>query len=175
MTPGGRRVLSSSLISRPRVEQLEERLRRLGGAGAAGLAHEFQAAVVGSAEDAAAASGGGQGEGEGVVARGERKAGGQPGHRGAGRELKPEDQVDEIVDHYPEACRGCGREFSADERRPGSRFGRHQVAELPPISVILVEHRTHRLRCPDCGAKTTAELPAGIGGRRSGRACRRRS
>ena len=28
---------------------------------------------------------------------GERKAGGQAGHRGAGRELKPEDQVDEIV------------------------------------------------------------------------------
>jgi hypothetical protein len=96
--------------------------------------------------------------------RGERKAGGQTGHRGAGRELKPEDQVDQIVDHYPEACRGCGREFSEDERHPGSRFGRHQVAELPPISVILVEHRTHRLHCAACGAKTTGELPAGIAG-----------
>ena len=95
--------------------------------------------------------------------RGERKAGGQTGHRGVGRELKPEDQVDQIVDHYPEACRGCGREFSEDERHPGSRFGRHQVAELPPISVILVEHRTHRLHCAACGAKTTGELPAGIG------------
>jgi len=41
-----------------------------------------------------------------------RKAGGQSGHRGAGRELRPEDQVDEIVDHYPEACGGCGREFT---------------------------------------------------------------
>ncbi len=94
---------------------------------------------------------------------GQRKAGGQPGHRGAGRELEPEDRVDEIVDHYPEACRGCGREFSVDERRPGGRFGRHQVAELPPISVILVEHRTHRLGCPGCRAKTTAGLPAEIG------------
>ncbi len=96
--------------------------------------------------------------------RGEGKAGGQPGHRGSGRELKPEDQVDEIVDHYPEACRGCGREFAVDERRPVSRFGRHQVAELPPISVMVVEHRTHRLGCRACGVKTTAELPAGIGG-----------
>jgi transposase len=96
--------------------------------------------------------------------RGERKAGGQPGHRGSGRELEPEDQVDEIVDHYPEACRGCGREFSEQQRRRGSRFGRHQVAELPPISVILIEHRTHRLGCPGCGTKTTAQLPAGIGG-----------
>jgi transposase len=33
--------------------------------------------------------------------REQRQAGGQPGHRGAGRELRPEDQIDEIVDHYP--------------------------------------------------------------------------
>jgi transposase len=96
--------------------------------------------------------------------RGERKAGGQPGHPGSGRELKPEDQVDEIVDHYPDTCGGCGHKFLEDEQRPGSRFGRHQVAELPPISVILVEHRTHRLACRECGAKTTAGLPAGVGG-----------
>jgi transposase len=75
----------------------------------------------------------------------------------------PEDQVDEIVDHYPDACRGCGREFTLDERRPARRFGRRQVAELPPISVIVVEHRTHRLRCPECDAKTTAGLPDGVG------------
>jgi transposase len=93
-----------------------------------------------------------------------RKAGGQQGHRGAGRRLAPEDQVDEIVAHYPQACGGCGHQFSEHERRPGGRFGRHQVAELPPISVLLVEHRTHRLRCPDCRAETTAALPAGIGG-----------
>jgi hypothetical protein len=100
--------------------------------------------------------------------RGERKAGGQPGHRGSGRELKPEDQVDEIVDHYPEACRGCGREFLVDARPAGGRFGRHQVAELPPISVLVVEHRTHRLSCRACGVKTTACLPAGIGGQALG-------
>ena len=97
--------------------------------------------------------------------RGERKAGGQSGHRGRGAELKPEDQVDEIVDHYPEACRGCGREFSADERRPGGRFGRHQIAELPPISERAVEeHRTHRVHCPGCGTRTTACPPAGTCG-----------
>jgi transposase len=93
-----------------------------------------------------------------------RKAGGQDGHRGAGRKLVSEDRVDEIVDHYPDACRGCGREFTIDQRRPDRRFGRHQVAELPPISVLLIEHRTHRLRCSCCGKGTTARLPAGIGG-----------
>ena len=93
-----------------------------------------------------------------------RKAGAQEGHRGAGRRLADEDQVDEIVAHYPQACRGCGQRFEEDERRPAGRFGRHQVAELPPISVLLVEHRTHRLRCPDCRAETTAALPAEIRG-----------
>jgi transposase len=95
--------------------------------------------------------------------RAQRTAGGQSGHRGAGRGLVPEDQVDEIVDHYPDACRGCGHEFTVDDRQPGRRFGRRQVAELPPLSVIVVEHRTHRLRCPQCRDKTTATLPDGIG------------
>jgi transposase len=92
-----------------------------------------------------------------------RKAGGQPGHSGSGRKLAPEDQLEEIVDHYPDSCHGCGHEFGMQERVPSHRFGRHQVAELPPMSVILTEHRTHRLRCPHCAAKTTAVLPKKIG------------
>jgi transposase len=88
-----------------------------------------------------------------------RQAGGQSGHRGAGRDLKPEDQVDEIVDHYPDACGGCGRRFDDEQRGPGGRFGRHQVCELPPISVVLCEHRTHQLRCRGCRARTSARLP----------------
>ena len=98
-----------------------------------------------------------------VRREGERgRAGGQPGHRGAGRELKPEDQVDQIVDHYADACGGCGRRFGAEQRWPGGRFGRHQVAELPPISVIVTEHRTHQLRCRHCRARTSARLPEPI-------------
>jgi transposase len=91
------------------------------------------------------------------------KAGGQPGHPGAGRELLPGDQIDEVVEHYPEACRGCGHEFTAEQRRPGGRFGRHQVADLPPIGVMVVEHRTQRLRCPRCRTRTTAQLPLAVG------------
>ncbi|MCA1680842.1 MAG: IS66 family transposase [Actinobacteria bacterium] len=93
-----------------------------------------------------------------------RKAGGQPGHCGSGRKLAPEDQLDEIVDHYPDACGGCGHEFGESERVPSRRPGRHQVAELPQIAVVLTEHRRHRLRCPGCQAKTTGVLPAGVAG-----------
>jgi transposase len=94
----------------------------------------------------------------------QRKPGGQSGHRGVGRELRPEDQVDEMVDHYPDACGGCGRRFDQEQRTPGRRFGRHQVAELPPISVLVTEHRTHQLRCRHCRARTSARLPAALGG-----------
>jgi transposase len=91
-----------------------------------------------------------------------RSAGGQSGHEGAGRSLAPEDQVNEFVDHYPDSCRGCGHEFAEAEKVPSRRPGRRQVAELPPITVVVTEHRSHRLRCPCCNKKTTAEFPAAI-------------
>ena len=91
-----------------------------------------------------------------------RRAGGQGGHPGAGRDLKPEDQIDEIVDHYPDACGGCGHEFTDRQRGPERRFGRHQIAELAPIGVIWTEHRTHQLRCRHCRARTSARLPEQI-------------
>jgi transposase len=91
-----------------------------------------------------------------------RKPGGQPGHEGSGRKLLPEDQISEILHHYPDCCGGCGREFQEEEKIPGERFGRHQVAELPPIAVIYTEHRTHHLLCPGCAKHTAGELPDGV-------------
>lgn len=88
----------------------------------------------------------------------QRKAGGQAGHPGAGRELLGEDQMTEIVDHYPERCSGCEREFTDSEKVPRYGPGRHQVAELPATTVMYFEHRTHRLRCPGCHKRTRATL-----------------
>jgi transposase len=94
---------------------------------------------------------------------GRRAQGGQPGHPGAGRQLRPEDQIDdqidEIVDHYPVVCGACERPFAGWQKQPERRFGRHQVCELPPISVFWIEHRTHQLRCRHCRARTSGRLP----------------
>jgi transposase len=86
-----------------------------------------------------------------------REPGGQPGHPGAGRGLLAEEQVSEIIDHYPERCKGCGHQFGDGEKVPRFGPGRHQVAELPAAVVFYVEHRTHRLACPECRVRTRAE------------------
>jgi transposase len=91
-----------------------------------------------------------------------RKPGGQPGHEGKGRPLLPAWAVDEVVDHWPGEC-GCGHVFSDSELAADGEPARHQVEELPPIHVVVTEHRGQRVRCPDCGARPRGQLPAGVG------------
>jgi transposase len=90
-----------------------------------------------------------------------RRQGGQPGHEGKGRPLLPAWAVDVVVDHWPDRC-DCGHEFADDERVAVGDPVRHQVEELPPITVTLTEHRAQRVRCPGCGRRRRAELPKEI-------------
>jgi transposase len=41
---------------------------------------------------------------------------------------------------------------------------RHQIEGLPVISARVIEHRCPRVRCPGCGERTRARLPADIAG-----------
>jgi transposase len=91
-----------------------------------------------------------------------RKQGAQPGHEGKGRPLLPAWAVDEFVDHWPGEC-GCGHVFADAELVAEGDPARHQVEELPPIHVVVTEHRCQRARCPDCGARPRGVLPAGVG------------
>jgi transposase len=86
-----------------------------------------------------------------------RKRGGQQGHEGRHRRLLPLEQVDEIVEHWPDRCRSCARAFGERERVDAAGPSRRQVAELPPIAVRVTEHRLHRVCCPACATVTTAE------------------
>jgi transposase len=90
-----------------------------------------------------------------------RPRGGQLGHEGKGRPLLPAWAVDEVVEHWPEHC-SCGHVFVQDERVAVGDPLRHQVEELPPITVNVTEHRAQRVRCPGCGEHTRAELPRGV-------------
>jgi transposase len=91
-----------------------------------------------------------------------RRRGGQPGHEGRHRRLLPPEQVDEIVEHWPERCLSCARLFAERELLDAVEPWRQQVAELPPIAVRVTEHRLHSVCCPACAARTRAELPAEV-------------
>lgn len=71
--------------------------------------------------------------------------------------------VDEVVEHWP-ACCGCGHVFAEANRVAVRSPARHQVEELPQISVILVEHQCQRARCPGCGVERSGVLPAEVAG-----------
>jgi transposase len=90
-----------------------------------------------------------------------RSQGAQPGHEGKGRELLPSWAADEIVEHWPLAC-GCGHVFVIDGQVAVRAPARHQVEELPQLAVRLIEHQCQRLRCPDCGAERSGELPGDV-------------
>ena len=85
-----------------------------------------------------------------------RKSGGQLGHEGHGRKLKPESEVDQIIDVRPESCEQCGTLLLGDDCEPE----RHQVTALPRITPVVTEYRRHRLWCVACGASTPAAWPA---------------
>src|SRR5206468_12698011 len=74
------------------------------------------------------------------------------------RSLVPPEKVRTITECRPTDCRRCGHALVGDDLSPLV----HQVAELPKIEPLVDEYRLHRLGCPQCGATTCAELPAGV-------------
>lgn len=85
-----------------------------------------------------------------------RKSGGQLGHEGQSRQLKPESEVDQIIDVRPEQCRQCGTLLLGEDATPE----RHQVTEVPRVAPVVTEYRRHCLWCVACGAYTQAAWPA---------------
>ena len=86
-----------------------------------------------------------------------RRAGKQPGAPGSTLVLV--DDPDEIVDHLPTACGGCGTDLA---RATPAGHVRRQVHDIPEITTRVVEHRLHRRRC-GCGRVNTAQAPSGVG------------
>ena len=75
-----------------------------------------------------------------------RKAGGQPGHRGRTRPLRPVQEADEVRHHHPDECEHCGHSLGEkDEAGPPVP---HQQYELPPLVLLLIHNWLHRRSCP---------------------------
>jgi len=89
-----------------------------------------------------------------------RKPGGQVGHAGKTRTLLPEDRVNHVLEHRPPACGHC--KAAIDPQSPGEVTGRHQVAELPPVAVVISEHQSLACRCGHCGHVTRGTIPQDV-------------
>jgi len=84
-----------------------------------------------------------------------RKVGGQKGHHGHGRKLKPPEQIQRTVVCKPDTCQQCGALLLGEDPQPQ----RHQVSELPKPEPVITEYQRHTLTCLVCGAETSGEWP----------------
>jgi transposase len=87
-----------------------------------------------------------------------RRPGGQPGHEGQTRALRPVEEVDVVVPVKPERCLRCQHPLPGADPQPQ----RHQVTEIPPVKPVVTEYQLHRLICPACGEAVRAEVPVGV-------------
>jgi transposase len=86
-----------------------------------------------------------------------RPAGGQPGHEGRTRLLRPVEEADRVFHHHPDHCEHC--DDALDEAPEAGEPLPHQQYELPPLKLWLFHHWLHRKSCPRCMTVTTARLP----------------
>lgn len=86
-----------------------------------------------------------------------RRPGKQPGAPGAF--LRQVADPDEVIEHAPAECGGCGADLG---QAPVTGVERRQVFDLPPARVHVAEHQLQRRVC-DCGCVSTASAPAGVG------------
>ena len=89
--------------------------------------------------------------------KGERSVGGQKGHKG--QTLEWIENPDQIEVHTVSICKGCGA--SLDEVEP-LIVERRQVHDIPPMKMLVTEHRAEHKRCLHCGCYHGAEFPLDV-------------
>lgn len=86
-----------------------------------------------------------------------KPSGGQKGHPGT--TLSFCETPDQVVWHRPPVCTGCGHSLADTKETEGER---RQVFDLPPLRLVVTEHRTAACVCPQCQTKNQAVFPKGV-------------
>lgn len=86
-----------------------------------------------------------------------RRPGKQPGTKGNSLEMT--DNPDEVIEHAPTACGGCGASLAHAEVISHQR---RQVIDVPLPEPVVTEHRAETRRCGCCGNTTAATFPEAV-------------
>lgn len=86
-----------------------------------------------------------------------KKGGGQPGH--PGHSLQWSETPDEVLIHRLASCQHCHSDLQVV---PVARYERRQVVDVPPVRLIVQEHRGEWKRCPSCLRLSCAPFPRGV-------------
>jgi len=89
--------------------------------------------------------------------KGERSPGGQKGHKG--HTLTKVEVPDEIIVHTVSICKECGTSL---ESETPVKVETRQVHDIPPLKIIVTEHRVESKICPKCGRHNRAEFLPGV-------------
>ena len=86
--------------------------------------------------------------------KGERPPGGQKGHKG--KTLEWVEVPDRIELHHVTTCEECGAPL---ENLEPVKTEQRQVHDIPPMRIVVTEHRVEHKVCPRCGQYNKAEFP----------------
>ena len=86
-----------------------------------------------------------------------KKPGGQKGH--TGDTLSFNATPDEVVVHTVKQCRCCGKSLRSIQ---SADYERRQVYDIPPIKMLVTEHRGEIKNCPHCQTANRAVFPETI-------------
>ncbi len=88
-----------------------------------------------------------------------KKPGAQQGHPGKG--LSPLSNPDNIINHEPQSCLGCGADLSQEQ---GSCVDQRQVFDIAPPKVEVSQHQALQKTCPQCGMCNRGNFPQEVRG-----------
>jgi transposase len=84
-----------------------------------------------------------------------KPGGAKPGHEGHSRVIS--EAADEVVEHRPGQCSGCGAALPAD--LPGETVSVHERIDVPEVRPLVTHHRRLAVGCPTCGTRVVAPPP----------------
>jgi transposase len=87
----------------------------------------------------------------------DKKCGGQEGHSGTTLDIVA--NPDEIIEHSLSYCEECG---STLENVKVESCEVRQVFDIPPVKLIVTEHRSQIKTCPQCGTPNKAAFPESV-------------